>query len=82
MQSKNPKPKLSLSPEEIKNRIENDPSFVLVKRFDYSIDKLVKRYPHSCPDHIAAQALDLDIEVLQERYIQIVGKLRLGMGVE
>jgi hypothetical protein len=53
-----------------------------VKRFDYSIDKLVKRYPHSCPDHIAAQALDLDIEVLQERYIQIVGKLRLGMGVE
>jgi hypothetical protein len=52
-----------------------------MKRFGHSIAKLEERYPQGCPDHIAAQALGLEIGDLQVRYGEIVKKLRELMGV-
>jgi hypothetical protein len=52
-----------------------------MKRFGNSIAKLEERYPQGCPDHIAAQALGLEIGDLQVKYSEIIKKLRGLMGV-
>lgn len=81
MPQKKLKPKFILSQEEINLKLKDDSSFVLMRRFNYSIEKLEERYPMGCPDHIAAQSLGLEIEELQNQYLQIVKKLRANMGV-
>jgi hypothetical protein len=53
-----------------------------MKRFGNSIVQLEERYPQGCPDHIAAQALGLEVESLHVRYGEIVKKLQELMGVE
>jgi hypothetical protein len=52
-----------------------------MKRFDFSIGKLEERYPDGCPDHIAAQALNLEMEEFKTFYQKIVQKLKISMGV-
>ena len=41
----------------------------------------MERYPEGVPDHISAQALDLDSEEFQKQYQEIVEKLKIEMGV-
>jgi hypothetical protein len=66
---------------EVKNRLERDPDFVYLKRFDYSLKKVMLRYPDGCPTRVIAQALLLteeDVEIMHQR---IISRLQDLMGV-
>lgn len=66
---------------EIKRRIQEDPDFVFLKRFDYSLQKLLERYPEGCPERIIANALMLTEEDIDILYDKLVIKLRNSMGI-
>lgn len=65
-----------------KKRLENELDYIALKRFDYSLKKLLQRYPEGCPDRIIANALLIAEEDVEEAYDLTVQKLRRIMGVE
>jgi len=71
--------------EEIKNKITEDPDFIGLKRFDYSLAKLLKRYednPEGCPDRVIAHALMISEEEVELLYQRSISRLRKLMGVK
>jgi len=68
--------------DEIRSRIDGDPDFVNLKRFDYSLAKLLERYPEGCPDRVIAHALLVSEEEVEELYDIAVERLRELMGVK
>ena len=71
-----------MTTDEVLRRIQEDPDFVYLKRFDYSLDKVVQRYPDGAPTRVIAQALMLTEEDVEDMYPQIVAKLQAIMGIE
>ena len=71
-----------LTKSELTELIHNVDTFVNSKRYGYSIDAVMERYPDGCPDNIICQLLDLDSDTLDELYAGIIVKLRKYMGVE
>lgn len=67
---------------EAKTMIETDEDFVFLKRYDYSLAKLLERYPDGCPDRIIAAALMVTEDDVAQMWDRIVEKLRNAMGVE
>lgn len=67
---------------DIQLRLETEPDFIALKRFDFSLKELEKRYPDGCPDHIIAAALNLTEEEVQTHHNRIVQELRAKMGVK
>lgn len=70
-----------MTSDEIKALISEDEDFVYLKRFGYSLNKVLERYPEGCPDRIIAQALCMTEEEVGEMYEEIVTRLRAFMGV-
>lgn len=70
-----------MSTEEVKRRINEDPDFVYLKRFDYSLKNVLARYPDGAPTRIIAQALMITEEDAEAMYPRVVAKLRDIMGV-
>jgi len=68
--------------EEARRRIEHDDDFVFVKRFDYSLTKLLERYPDGAPNRVIAQALLTTEEDVEAQYDRITRKTRRKMKVE
>ena len=68
-----------MSPQELRRKIEEDPEFIAIKRFDFLLSNARARYPDGCPDRIVAQALNMSEEDAVDLYRQIVEKLRLQM---
>jgi len=66
---------------EVQKMLQEDESYVYMKRFDFSIEKLEARYPDGCPDHVIAQALMITEDDVERMYQSIVAKLRTAMGV-
>lgn len=64
-----------------KKRVNEDQDFVALKRFDYSLEALLERYPDGCPDRVIAQALLISEPEVEELYQETVLKLRSIMGV-
>lgn len=62
--------------EEIALLIETDPDFICIKRFDFSLKKLLERYPEGVPTRIIGQALSMDEEQVEELYQTVLQKLR------
>jgi len=62
--------------DEIKLKIETDPVFINIKRFDYSIENLIDRYPDGAPLRLIAQALNMTEEEVQETYNNVLTKLK------
>lgn len=58
------------------NKIMEDPDYIDIKRFDFSLKKLLERYPDGCPNRIIAKALDISEEEVEAKYEEIVQKLR------
>lgn len=56
--------------------INDSPNFVCLKRFDYSLKKLLARYPEGVPDKVIAQALMIPEEYLPELWNDIIVRLR------
>lgn len=62
--------------EEFKRRLETEPDFVNLKRYGYSLERVLDRYPDGAPDRLIAQALCMSEEEVEELYEEIVLKLR------
>lgn len=71
-----------MTSDEVTNLIETDSDYVYLKRFDFSLNKLLERYPEGVPVRIIAQALFMTEEEVEATYESIVVKLRRFMGVE
>lgn len=71
-----------LTKEDVSYLLHNDETFVNSKRFGYSIDAAVERYPDGAPDNVICQLLDLDEGSLDALYDGVVKKLRSIMKVE
>lgn len=67
---------------EARMRLSEDEDYVYLKRFEYSLEKLLERYPEGCPDRIVAQALMMTEEQVQEMYQKVVVRLRELMNVQ
>ncbi|MDE2425752.1 MAG: hypothetical protein KGO96_07580 [Elusimicrobia bacterium] len=65
--------------DDIKNKIYNDPDFIAIKRFDYSIEEFIKRYSSGAPNHIIAQALNLTEEEFEKEFALLLEKLKTLM---
>jgi len=58
------------------DKLDTDPDFILLARFDNSLAKALERYPDGAPDHVIARALGVSEDELERRYQAIVAKLR------
>ena len=65
----------------VRELIEKDPEFIWSKRFNYSIEPLLVRYPGGCPDRIIAQVLLLEEKDVDRVYENILVKIRSLIGV-
>jgi hypothetical protein len=66
---------------EQKIKIDSDPDFIALKRFDYSLNSLLRRYPDGVPDDeggnkMIAKALMMSEDEVRETYENIIIKLR------
>jgi tRNA A-37 threonylcarbamoyl transferase component Bud32 len=71
--------------DEARRRVESDPDFINIKRFDFSLAKCLEKYenkPDGVPLRIIAQALVMTEEEVEETLQNIIGKLREEMKVE
>lgn len=66
---------------EAKKKVRNDPDYINLKRFNYSLKELLERYPEGAPDRLIAQALMMSEDELESLYNSIVLKLRNAMNV-
>ena len=57
-------------------RVEAEPDFILLKRFQYSMAALLKKYPDGCPDPIIAQALGISVEEVEVMFQAAALKIR------
>lgn len=71
-----------MNSNEIRSRLESDPDFIASKRFDYSLDKLLERYPDGAPSKVIAQALMVTEEELLELETRIISKIRAELAIE
>lgn len=79
--AKSSKPVKNLTTEKIRQLLSTDPDFVYLPRYDYSIAKVVERYPQGAPTGVIASALLMSEEEVEETYETAVKKLRQLMGV-
>ena len=56
--------------------VEEDEDFIALKRFNFSIKNLLKRYPDGAPTHVSAGALLVSEEELETEYTKVVEKLK------
>lgn len=68
--------------EEIQELIRKDKDFIYSKRFDFSIDKLLERYPDGAPSKVIAQVLLITEEEVESLTQGAIESLRKKMKVE
>lgn len=68
--------------EEIRQKIEEDVDYIYSKRFDYSLAKLLERYPEGAPTKVIAQSLLMTEEEVEVLFEGVIQKLRTIMKVE
>lgn len=68
------------TPEEMQQKLQEDPDFVCLRRYGYSVNKVLEKYPNGVPDHIIADGLMMTENELEERYKAIVTCLRARIG--
>lgn len=61
--------------------LHEDENFVYSKRFDYSLQKVLERYPEAVPDRVTAALLMITEDDVEAHWQGIVVKLRNRMGV-
>lgn len=68
--------------DEAKKLVEFDPEFIYSKRFEYSLDKCIDRYPEGAPDKVIAQCLMMTEEEVEDTFQSVIKKLQKVMKVE
>lgn len=71
-----------MTDDELKHLVVTDPNFINLKRFNFSIEELLKRYETGVPDHIIANGLMISEHKLNTYYKEIIEKLRILLKVE
>lgn len=71
-----------MNSNEAKQLIETEPDFVYMKRFDYSLNKLMDRYPDGAPTKIIAQAMMMTEDEVEELYEAVIVKMRQALKVD
>jgi hypothetical protein len=66
---------------ELTDQINTQKDFINMKRLGNSLDRLLKKYPEGCPDHVIAVALEMTEKQVTERYLAIISCLRQQMSV-
>lgn len=66
---------------EARELLANSPDWIHSKRFDFSIKKLLERYPDGAPSKVIAQALMMTEDELQELEASIIIKIREQLNV-
>lgn len=67
--------------EDIHTLLFLEEDFIAIRRFNYSLEKLLERYPDGAPDRIIGQALAIDEGSVEQLYNETVERLRKLMGV-
>ncbi len=65
-----------MTSEQVKQKINNEPDFIFLKRFDFSLKNLLDRYPDGVPNRIIAQALQMTEVEVEDLYQKVLVKLR------
>lgn len=65
----------------MEHKLETDPDFILMTRFDNSLAKALERYPDGAPDHVVARALGLTEAEVERKFAEIVKKIQKDLGV-
>lgn len=68
--------------EEIQELLHKDKDFIYSKRFDYSIEKLLERYPDGAPAKVIAQVLLITEEEVEKLTQEAIVSLRKKMKVD
>ncbi len=68
-----------INPEEIKILIDTDVDFIAIRRFDFSLKKLLERYPDGVPTRIICTALQMDETQVEDMYQELLAKLKLKL---
>lgn len=68
--------------EEIKKKILSDHDFVYLKRYGYSVEKVLDRFPDGAPTKLIAQGLMMSEEEVEEMLQSVILKLRSALKVE
>jgi hypothetical protein len=71
-----------MTSDEIQLKIKNDPDFIYSKRFEYSLQKLLERYPDGAPTKVIAQVLCVTEEEIEEITQRAIIEIRTKMKVE
>ena len=68
--------------EEINELIQKDNDFIYSKRFDFSIEKLLERYPDGAPLKVIAQVLLITEEEVEKLTQEAIVSIRKKMKVD
>lgn len=71
-----------MTSNEARELLAKDPDFIYSKRFDFSLKKLLNRYPEGAPTKVIAQSLMMTEDELQELEQSIILKIRQELRVE
>lgn len=71
-----------MTPSQVRQKIDSDPDFIWSKRFDFSLKKLLERYPNGAPQHIIESALQMTTDEVEDTYEGIIERLRTEMNVQ
>jgi hypothetical protein len=63
-------------------RLDEEPDFVNLKRFGYSLEATVTHFPDGAPDKVIAAALLITEDDVQALWAAIAEKLRVAMKVD
>lgn len=64
-----------MTSDELQRKLYLKKNFIALKRFDYSLAKLLKRYPDGVPDEVIANALSITVEEVEMIYQDIIDRL-------
>lgn len=65
-----------MTSEEALRRINEDPDFICVKRYGYSLKELLEKFPEGTPDKLIARALLIPEEQFGEVWEDLLNRLR------
>lgn len=68
--------------DDIKKKILEDRDFINVKRYDFSLKKLLESYPDGVPEELICRALDMTSKEVHDTYLRCVVKLKNAMKVD
>jgi hypothetical protein len=69
------------SVDEMRNRIRTENDYVALKRFDYSLQNVLEKFPDGAPIKVIAQGLLMTEEEVEELLETVIFKLRNKLNI-